>query len=146
MQNGGRMMAIGMVPPDKTGFFFELARGIAADLVAKPVDGDELRRAVLPTAQLVVRLSTGNMFWLEQTEGGSLDPRRMAAVERIADDLTRIGPADVQALAVKYLQPDRDWTMVVLPEKMPPPSPPAAAPAVPAPARPKPAVRPQQGR
>ncbi len=128
MPGGGRMIAIGMVPPDKTGFFFELARGIAADLVAKPIDTDELRRAVLPAAQLMVRLSTGNMFWLQQTEGGTRDPRRLAAVDTIADDIARITPADIQALAAKYLRPDKDWTLIVVPDK-------PAVTAAPAPAR-----------
>ncbi len=119
MPGGGRLVAIGMVPPDKTGFFFELARGIAADLVAKPVEVDELRRAVVPVGQLVVRMSSGNMFWLEQTEGGSADPRRLAAVATIASDLTSITPAEMQALAARYLRPDKDWTMVVLPKGAP---------------------------
>jgi zinc protease len=119
MPGGGRMLAIGMVPPDKTDFFFKLARDIAADLVAKPVDADELKRSLLPIAQLMMRMSTGNMFWLEQTEGGSLDPRRMAAVDSIASDLSQSTPQEIQALAAKYLRPDKDWTLVVLPEGSP---------------------------
>ncbi|MHA6721854.1 M16 family metallopeptidase [Sphingomonas sp. RS2018] len=118
MDGGGRLMALGMVPPDKTGYFFELTRGIAADLVAKPVDTDELRRALVPVVQLVARMSTGNMFWVAQTEGGSFDPKRLAAVDTIARDLTRITPQELQALAAKYLQPAKDWSMVVVPEKM----------------------------
>lgn len=144
MPGGGRMVAIGMVPPDKTGYFFDLARGIAADLVAKPVDADELRRAQLPVAQLIVRLSTGNMFWLQATEGGSLDPRRLTAVDTIADDIAAVTPADVQALAGRYLRPDKDWTLVVVPEKVAaagnpqsaPGAAPAARPAATLPARP----------
>ena len=117
MPGGGRVMAIGMVPPDKTGYFFELARGIAADLVATPIETDELRRALVPVVQYVARLSTGNMFWLSQTEGGSFDPKRLAAVDTIASDLTSITPQELQALAAKYLQPGKDWSMTVLPEK-----------------------------
>ncbi len=131
MPGGGRMMAIGMVPPDKTGYFFELARGIAADLASKPVDADELKRAMVPVVQYVARLSTGNMFWLAQTEGGSFDPKRLAAVDTIGTDLTQISPADLQALAAKYLQPGTDWSMTVLPETAA-----AVAPAAPASARP----------
>ena len=116
MPGGGRVMAIGMVPPDKTAFFFELARGIAADLVARPIDTDELRRALVPVVQLVARMSSGNMFWLQQTQGGANDPRRLKAVDTIASDLTSITPPDIQALAAKYLRPEVDWTMAVLPE------------------------------
>ncbi|UIJ45883.1 insulinase family protein [Sphingomonas cannabina] len=119
MPGGGRVMAMGMVPPDKTGFFFELARSIAADLAAKPVDADELKRALLPIAQQMMRFSTGNMFWLEQTEGGTLDPRRLKAVDTLASDLAGTTPQEIQALAAKYLRPDKDWTLVVLPEGSP---------------------------
>lgn len=134
MTGGGRIMAVGMVPPDKTGFFFELARGIAADLVARPIDTDELRRALVPVVQLVARMSTGNTFWLEQTEGGLGDQKRLDAVATIAPDFTSVTPADVQALAVKYLRPEADWSMVVVPEKAAasPTAPTAAAPARPA--------------
>ncbi|SOB80602.1 zinc protease [Sphingomonas guangdongensis] len=117
MPAGGRIMAIGMVPPDKTAFFYELARGIAADLVARPVEPDELRRALVPVVQLVARLSTGNQFWLAQTEGGTQDPKRLAAIQTIATDLTSITPQEVQQLAGKYLQPSREWSLAVVPEK-----------------------------
>lgn len=143
MPGGGRVVAIGMVPPDKTDYFFELAREIAADLVARPVDADELRRAQLPVAQLIMRMSTGNTFWLQQTEGGSSDPKRLAAIDRLPEDIGLVTPQEIQALAAKYLRPERDWTMIVVPEALaksgirqtrPAPPPPVAAPAAAAPA------------
>lgn len=112
---GGKLIALGMVPPDKTGFFFQLARGIAADLVAKPVDADELNRALTPIKQQLIRQSSGNMFWMRLVEGGSYDPLRIAAVDTLARDVALTSPAEVQALAAKYLQPSKDWTMVVVP-------------------------------
>jgi zinc protease len=117
MPGGGRIMAVGMVPPDKTAFFFSLARGIAADLAMKPVSVDELRRAIVPLANLVARMSTGNGFWLEQTEGGSFDPRRLKAVDTIGTDLIQTNPQELQTLALKYFRQDRDWSMIVVPEK-----------------------------
>ena len=124
LNGGGRVMAVGMVPPDKTGFFFDLAREIANDLATKPIDADELKRALVPVLQYVARLSTGNQFWLMQTQGGSFDPKRLAALDTIATDLTSITPAELQALAAAYLQPGKAWTMTVLPS-----NPAAAAPA-----------------
>ncbi|HWK34774.1 M16 family metallopeptidase, partial [Sphingomonas sp.] len=119
MPGGGRIIAIGMVPPDKTDFFFQLARGIAADLVAKPVEIDELRRSLVPIGQQLMRMSTGNMFWLQQTEGGTQDPRRLKALDTLASDLGQITPQEIQALAARYLRPDKDWSLVVLPEGSP---------------------------
>ncbi|MBO9624210.1 MAG: insulinase family protein [Sphingomonas sp.] len=117
IDGGGKLIALGMVPPDRTGFFFELARGIAADLVAKPIDADELTRALTPLKQQIIRSSSGNMFWMRLVEGGSYDPARIAAVDTLASDIGRTTPAELQALAAKYLQPQKDWTMVVVPEK-----------------------------
>lgn len=113
---GGRIIALTLLPPDKTDLFIRVAREIAADLVAKPIEPDELRRALVPTAQLVARRSSGNPFWMQQTEGGTTDPRRLAAVTTLATDYTRTDPQELQALAIKYLSAGKDWTMIVLPE------------------------------
>ncbi|WP_243846596.1 M16 family metallopeptidase [Sphingomonas japonica] len=115
MAGGGRILALGMLPPDKTDFFFDLARKIAADLVTTPITADELRRAVLPQAQLIQRMASGNTFWLRQTAGGTRDPARLAAVEGVMRDLVQLDPVRFQALAAKYLKPGADWSMVVLP-------------------------------
>ncbi|WP_294322070.1 M16 family metallopeptidase [uncultured Sphingomonas sp.] len=117
LPGGGRIMAIGMVPPDKTGFFFDLARELAADLVRTPVPEDELDRAKLPVIQMIARMSSGNMFWMNQTQGGTRDPARLAAIPGIINDIRGTTPAELQALAAKYLVPAKDWSMQVLPEK-----------------------------
>lgn len=113
---GGRIMAITLIPPDRTELFFRVAKEIAADLIAKPVETDELRRALVPTAQMVVRRSSGNPFWMQQTEGGTFDPKRFAAINSIARDYGATTPQEIQMLAAKYLAPQKDWSMVVLPE------------------------------
>jgi zinc protease len=114
---GGKIIALGMVPPDKVDFFFTLVRGIAADLVAKPIEADELNRAITPLKQQILRMSSGNMFWMRLVEGGSYDQARIDAVETLAKDYSLVTPTDVQALAQKYLRPDRDWSLQVVPEK-----------------------------
>ena len=117
MGGGGKLIALGLVSPDKTGVFFDLARGIAADLAAKPIDDDELARALQPIKQQILRSSSGNMFWMRLVEGGSFDPARIASVDTLPADIARTTPAELQALAAKYLRPEKDWTMVVVPEK-----------------------------
>ncbi|PJI88200.1 insulinase family protein [Sphingomonas koreensis] len=116
---GGRIMAITLIPPDKTDLFFRVSREIAADLIARPIDTDELRRALVPTAQMVVRRSSGNPFWMQQTEGGTFDPKRFAAIGSIARDYGATTPQELQMLAAKYLAPQKDWSMVVVPETKP---------------------------
>lgn len=116
LSSGGRVLAIGQVPPDKVDFFFKLAREIAADLASKPIDADELKRTVTPYMQLIARTSTGNTFWLNQLEGGTYDQRRIAAIRTLAADIARTTPQLLQATAQKYLRPEADWTMAVLPK------------------------------
>jgi zinc protease len=116
--SGGRVMAIGQVPPDKTELFFRLAREIAADLAKNPISDDELQRVKAPMIQYVLRSSTGNGFWLNLLAGATYDPRRVDAARSIVVDYNSITAADLQAVAAKYLRPEKDWAMEVVPKSV----------------------------
>lgn len=115
LPSGGRMIAIGNVAPDKVDLFFATARAIAADLAAKPIDIDELQRIKRPMAQRLLRMSSGNQFWMQPLGGAAYDPQRIEATKRLAEDFVSIGPADIQAVAQRFLRPDTDWTLKVVP-------------------------------
>ncbi|MEO5938067.1 MAG: insulinase family protein [Sphingomonas sp.] len=115
---GGRVMALGQVPPDKTELFFRLSREIAADLAKNPISDDELKRVKEPMIQYVLRSSTGNGFWLNLLGGASYDPRRVDAARSIIVDYNTMTAAELQAVAAKYLRPDKDWTMEVVPKSV----------------------------
>lgn len=117
MASGGRFIALGQVQPDKVDLFFRLSREIAAELVSKPIDQDELRRTVVPMLQSIARASSGNQFWLLQSGGAAYDPARLEALHALVDDLAAVTPENLRATAAKYLRPDRDWTLAVLPRK-----------------------------
>ena len=117
LDNGGRILAIGQVAPENVPLFFKLSREIAAELVEKPLDPEELKRFIAPMAQYVLRVATGNQYWLIQTGGGAYDQRRLDSARNVLSDFARMTPADLQALAAKYLKPEKDWTMAVLPAK-----------------------------
>ncbi len=116
MPGGGKIYAIGLLPPDKTELFFQLTRSIAADLVAHPISDDEFRRALNPLGQSILRSSSSNMFWMRLVEGGSTDPKRLAGAQSLIPDFADTTPAELQALAAKYLVPSKDWSLVVVPE------------------------------
>ncbi len=118
LSSGGRLIAIGQVAPDKVPFFFQTARAIAAELVSTPIGKDELQRIMLPMAQYLIRASTANQFWLRQLSGASTDPRRIAATQALGSDFSSITPEQLQQVAAKYLRPDRDWTMEVVPKSV----------------------------
>ncbi|MET4895594.1 insulinase family protein [Sphingomonadaceae bacterium jetA1] len=115
LPGGGRMIAIGMVAPDKVDFFLATARDIAADLAAHPIGTDELQRIKRPMAQRLLRMSSGNQFWLQRLGGAAYDPQRIEATRRMAEQFVAIGPADIQKVAARYLRPDTDWTLKVVP-------------------------------
>lgn len=116
LASGGRIVALGQVAPDKVDLFFQLSREIAADLVANPLSDDELRRTLAPMGQLISRAATGNQFWMNLTQGGTYDPNRLEAARSVLRDYVTITPQSLQETAARYLKPERDWTLVVLPK------------------------------
>lgn len=115
--SGGFLMAYSQVQPKDRDRFFAFAREIAADLAARPIDDDELKRAVEPAKQYVERATSGNMFWITQMEGASYAPQRFAALSRLYSDYAKVTPARIQELAKRYFREDKAWQMVVEPEK-----------------------------
>ncbi|WP_340264971.1 M16 family metallopeptidase [Sphingobium mellinum] len=113
---GGYILVTSQVRPDRIKFFYGVIKDTAADLARNPVSADELQRAVAPMRQLLMRAGTGNAFWMNQMEGSSFDPRYVQAMQTMAQDMLTVTPADIQALAAKYLVPGKSWSAVVLPE------------------------------
>jgi zinc protease len=114
--NGGYISVTSQLKPEKISYFFTMINRIAADLADNPVSADELQRTVAPMRQLLARASTGNAFWMSQMEGASYDKRRLTIMRSMPRDLLQVTPADIQALAKKYLVADKSWTAVVLPK------------------------------
>ena len=112
---GGKMVAIGQVAPANIPLFFKLSREIAAELVSKPIDDDELKRTIGPMQQSIQRQSTGNQFWMNRLDGATYEPARIDALKRLYSDISNMTAAGLQETAGKYLRPDRDWTMQVIP-------------------------------
>ncbi|PZU59293.1 MAG: peptidase M16 [Sphingobium sp.] len=114
-ESGGYILVSSQVKPEKVGYFFDLIDKTAADLAANPVSADELQRAVAPMRELLTRASTGNAFWMSQMEGATRDPRYIDAMNAMGRDMLSVTPADIQALARKYLVPGKSWSAEVLP-------------------------------
>ncbi|MGV3769936.1 MAG: M16 family metallopeptidase [Sphingobium phenoxybenzoativorans] len=114
--SGGYILVNSQIKPEKIGYFFKLIKDTAANLASKPVDDDELQRAVAPMRQLLSRASTGNAFWMSQMEGATRDPRYIDIMKSMGPDMLDVTPADIQALAKKYLVPGKSWSAMVLPE------------------------------
>ena len=114
--NGGYILVTSQVRPDRIEYFYGVVKDTAADLAQNPVSDDELQRAVAPMRQLLMRAGTGNAFWMNQMEGAAHDARYVQAMQTMARDMLTVTPAQIQALAARYLKPGKSWSAVVLPE------------------------------
>lgn len=114
-ESGGYILVSSQLKPEKVGYFYKLIRETAADLASRPVSDDELQRTVAPMRQLLSRASTGNAFWMAQMEGATQDPRYIDVMKSMGSDLLSVTPAELQALAKKYLVPEKSWSAEVLP-------------------------------
>jgi zinc protease len=126
LDSGGSITALAQLQPAAVPTFFATAQEIAADLVAQPVTPDELARVIEPMRQRITRASTSAAFFMYQLEGATDDPTRVAGIRTILRDYTVTTPAQMQALAARYLQPGKGWKLAVLPQQQ------TGAPATPA--------------
>ncbi len=115
--DGGFMAAVAELSPAGVSNFYTLAQTIARDLIAAPPTPDELNRVTEPLRQTIERSSTGNGFWMGELEGASFDGARLADLRSFLNDYTVTSPARMQALAARYLQPDKIWRLQVLPSR-----------------------------
>ncbi|WP_066765860.1 M16 family metallopeptidase [Sphingobium sp. CCH11-B1] len=115
-ESGGYILVTSQVRPDRIAYFYDVVKKTAEDLAKTPVSDDELQRAVAPMRQLLMRASTGNAFWMSQMEGATQDPRYVDAMKAMSEDLLSVTPAQLQALAAKYLIPQKSWSAVALPQ------------------------------
>jgi zinc protease len=116
MGSGGVVRAMALVKPQDVPLFQATARQIAADLIAKPPSADEIARVTEPLRQMVTRAYSGSALFMFQLEGATRDPQRFAALRTLLGDYTETTPETMQALAARYLAPDKAWDIAVLPE------------------------------
>ena len=116
VNSGGRIAALAQLRPEDVPVFFAEAERIAKELASAPVGEDEYNRVVEPLRQYVSRASTGNLFWLYQLEGATVDARRIPMLRFLLSDYTQTTPADLQVLAQKYFGSREGWRLAVIPQ------------------------------
>jgi len=116
--SGGYLLVGSLLAPKDVDRFYDIAKDIAADLVANPVGDDELARNAGPLREQIARASTGNVYWMFLLEGATRDPRIAQAALTIQQDISSVTPADIQRMAQQYLAPERQWSLAILPKGM----------------------------
>ncbi len=120
--SGGHIVAASLVAQGDTAAFFAAAHQIAADLAAAPIAQDELDRAAGPIRAAISRALTGHVYWMHLLEGATRDARVVAAAATVESDFAGVTPAQLQALARRYLRPDRAAALTVVADPAAPPS------------------------
>ncbi|MAL88539.1 MULTISPECIES: M16 family metallopeptidase [unclassified Brevundimonas] len=111
----GYMSAAIEAPPEKLEGFFADVDQIAADLVANPVTEDELERARRPRVEALRRSQNTNGFWMSELQDAQTDPERLPTLRSALSDMESATPADLQAVARKYLVPSEAYRIQVTP-------------------------------
>jgi zinc protease len=109
--------AVNMVetPPDRVERFRETVRKLGDALKAEAPSADEVLRAVKPRQEQIRKSQQSNEYWLVRLDGASEDPRRLDLIRTSLSGYATITPADVQAAAKTWLDPQKAWTLVIKP-------------------------------
>jgi len=111
----GYITASATVKPDMDQTFYDSVTAITEDLKSKPIDEDELLRARKPVLDRQdVQVKT-NGYWASALNGIQSDPRRLDTLRERKDRLMQVTPADIQAAAQTWLQPERVLRIQVKP-------------------------------
>jgi zinc protease len=103
-------------PAGVDGFLADVAR-IAADLRARPISEDELRRARQPFIERLQRnRASSNEWWLGQLGDIQDNADRLQGLQVDLQQYAEVTPAELQRLAQTYLVNERAWRMIVVPE------------------------------
>lgn len=134
----GYMLADVIVAPPKAQVVANAVVDLGKELAAKGVTADELERAKLPVLTSLRESARTNQYWLDAVLNRAQErPQQLEWARTRYSDIKSITTADLDALAKKYLEPNRASRVIVIPQRMP------AAPAAAAPSQPTPAPGPE---
>lgn len=93
----------------------------ARALTAAPVDADVLQRARAPMLERIDNMLKTNGGWSALAERAQTQPDRLARARSARSRLEKLTASDLQAMAKRYLAPDKAVQILVLPEGTPAP-------------------------
>ena len=89
---------------------------IVAELRAGKIGDDLLQRARAPLVELYENALKTNSGWLGLADRAQSHPERLERFSKARERLAAITVADLKAIASRYLRPDREVAILVLPE------------------------------
>jgi zinc protease len=91
-------------------------RQVVSELRSAPVSDDILRRARQPLVEGLQNALKSNGGWMALVDRAQTQPDQIERFEQAKGRLLALTPADVQAMATRYLAPDAGLEVLVLPE------------------------------
>ena len=114
----GTLMVFVELAPTETGRVEKAVLDMIDQLLADGVSEDQLRRALDPTLTGIRDMRLDNDYWVDTVlAGAGRHPEQLTWSQTIAADYAAITPADIDALANRYLRPDQMARIVFRPEK-----------------------------
>jgi zinc protease len=96
-----------IVAPEKLAAVQEAAQEVVAKLRDKPIDADLMARARNPNLERIDRQQRENIYWLDLADEAQGNPDRLTRHRLRKDIYQSMTAADVQALAKRYLAPEK---------------------------------------
>jgi zinc protease len=103
--------------PEALAGFLRDAEGIVADLRDRPVEADEMARAMRPRLEGLARQRNDNGWWLNELPGIQRDPRVALSITSQIADYQSLTPADLQRAARQFLLPNRAYKLLIVPRE-----------------------------
>jgi zinc protease len=111
----GLLTVSAQTAPEKLPAFFKAMDDIVEKLRNEPITPDELKRAREPLVANALRSRNTNGWWLSKLVFMVDRPWYEPQIFTDVAELESLTPADIQALARKYLRPELAWKAEVLP-------------------------------
>jgi zinc protease len=111
----GFVQAMVETPVDKVARFYSELDSIVDALRTAPPSTDELDRAKRPRVDRRIRLLKENQYWVATLSGAHRDERQFDAIRLLVPGTEQVSAADIQAVALKYLNPGSRLRLIVSP-------------------------------
>ena len=104
------------IPASRIAGFYAAVDKTVADLKAKEVSAEELERARGPLVHGLEQAQHNNDYWVSGLADTQIDSRRLDLIRSNLGDLKKVTAADVQREIQTYLQNDKAWKFLVVPQ------------------------------
>jgi zinc protease len=114
----GLLQAFVYTDPEKSEMIIDEVKKIGLDIIRDGISTDELTRSIEPIVTNIKEMRRTNAYWLRSVMvGSSRHPEQLDWSRTILSDFAAITPAEISALARRYLLAEKAAQIVIRPGK-----------------------------